>query len=81
MDLEGSVEACSLSVLRLINVVNLPFLTQLVCQSVDRNESTFLISVVGDLKYFTVLDVPEVVLGVLELLVPLSVGRLKDHSA
>jgi hypothetical protein len=69
-----NVKSSGLSVFSLVNIVNLPFLTELVCELSDSNVLAFTILLVEDLNDFTVLNIFEVVLRVLESLEPSSIG-------
>jgi len=74
MDLVWSVESCGLSVLSLVDIVNCPFLAQLICELTDTNILAFFVLVVDDLNDSAITNILEVVLGELELLEPTSIG-------
>jgi hypothetical protein len=67
------VETCCLGILSLINILDGPFLPDLVVFSLDDNMLTFLIITTLDGKDSVVLHIDEVVLCVVELLPPLTV--------
>lgn len=77
MDLVWHIKTCSLSVLGLVNVVNLPFLAELISQLSNTYVLAFTILLVQDLNHSVVFHIFEVVLRELELLEPSSV-RVPD---
>jgi hypothetical protein len=74
MNLVRNVKSRGLSVFSLINIINLPFLTELVCELRDSDVLTFTILLVNDLNDLAILNIFEVVLRVLEFLEPCSIS-------
>jgi hypothetical protein len=74
MNLIWNIESSGLSVLSLINIINGPLLAQLLLELAYSNILAFTIFVVDDFNHSTISCIGEVVLFVLELLEPSSIG-------
>ena len=74
IDLVWDIEASSLSVFGLVDIVNGPFLTELVCELSNSNVLSLRVLASSDLDDSAILNILEVVLRELELLEPSSVG-------
>jgi len=74
MDLIWSVKSSHLAVLSSVNIGDCPFLTELVSELGNSDVLSFSILTVEDLNDSVVFGVLQIVLGVLELLEPSSIG-------
>jgi len=74
MDLVWSIKPSLLVVFGNVNIGDCPFLAELVSELGNSDALTFTILTVEDLDDSVVFDILQVVLGVFELLEPLSIG-------